>query len=56
MKSHLEDGDIILDEIYDDDIYDIPPLELASPSVNLKNHSMPKSERLESDYKQRFMK
>ena len=54
MKPHLEDCDIILDQINDDDIYDIPPWELTSPSVNFKIHSTPKSETLESDYKQRF--
>ena len=30
------------------------PWELASPSVNFKIHSTPKSETLESDFKQRF--
>ena len=54
MKPHLADCDIIIDQIIDDDIYDIPPWELASPSVNFKIHSMPKSEKLESDYKHRF--
>ena len=54
MKPHLEDCDIILDQINDDDIYDIPPWELTSPSVNFKIHSTPKSETLESDYKHRF--
>ena len=43
-----------LDQINDDDIYDIPPWELASPFVNFKIHSTQKSETLESDYKQRF--
>ena len=54
MKPHLEDCDIILDQINDDDIYIIPPWELSSPAVNFKIHSTPKSETLESDYKQRF--
>ena len=36
MKPHLEDCDINLDQINDDDIYDIPPWELTSPSVNFK--------------------
>ena len=54
MKPHLEDCDIILDQINDNDLYDIPPWELTSPSVNFKIHSTPKSETLESDYKQRF--
>ena len=54
IKPHLEDCDIILDQINDDDIYDIPPWELSSPTVKLKIHSTPKSETLESDYKQRF--
>ena len=54
MKPHLEDSDIILDQINDDDIYDTPPWELSPPSVNFKIHSTPKSDTLESDYKQRF--
>ena len=54
MKPHLKDCDIILDQNNDDDIYDIPPWELSSPAVNLKIHSTPKSETLESDYKERF--
>ena len=32
----------------------IPPWELTSPSVIFKIHSTPKSETLESDYKQRY--
>ena len=54
MKPHLEDCDIILYQINDDDIYDIPPWELTSPSNNFKIHCTPKSETLESDKKQRF--
>ena len=54
MKPHLEDCNINLDQINDDDIYDIPPWELSSPAVNLKIHSTAKSETLESHYKQRF--
>ena len=49
-KPHLEDCDIILDQIDDDDIYDIPPWELSSPSVNLKIHSTPKSEKIQQMY------
>ena len=55
MKEHLQAGDIHLDKINDEDIYDIPPLELSFPCVNLLLTSKPKSETLESDYRQRFL-
>ena len=55
MKEHLQAGDIHLEKINDEDIYDIPPWELSFPTVNLTLTSKPKSETLESDYRQRFL-
>ena len=55
MKEHLQAGDIHLDKINDEDIYDIPPWELSYPTVNLTLTSKPKSETLGSDYRQHFL-
>ena len=55
MKEHLQAGDIHLEKINDEDIYEIPPWELSFPTVNLTLTSKPKSETLESDYRQRFL-
>ena len=55
MMEHLQAGDINLDQVNDEDIYDIPPWELFSPIVNLTLTSTPKSNTLESDYRQRFL-
>ena len=54
MMEHLQAGDIHLDQVNDQDIYDIPPWELSFPSVNLAMTSTSKSETLASDYQQRF--
>ena len=54
IKEHLEGSNILIEEINDDDIYDIPPWELASPSVNLTLHRSSKSETHNSEYRQRF--
>ena len=55
IKEHLQGCNIIIDEINDDDIYDIPPWELPSPTVNLALHSSSKSETHSSEYRQRFL-
>ena len=55
MMEHLQAGDIHLDQVNDQDIYDIPPWELSFPSVNLAMTSTSKSETLASDYQQRFL-
>ena len=55
MKNHLEKCNIILDEIYQDDNYNIPPWELCTPTVDLTLHSTTKNESSKSDYKQRFL-
>ena len=55
MMEHLQAGDINLDQVNDEDIYDIPPWELSSPIVNLTLTSTPKRNTLESDYRQRFL-
>ena len=55
MMEHLQAGDINLDQVNDEDIYDIPPWEVSSPIVNLTLTSTPKSNTLESDYRQRFL-
>ena len=55
MMEHLQAGDINLDQVNDEDIYDIPPWELFSPIVNLTLTSTPKSNTLESNYRQRFL-
>ena len=54
IKDHLQSCNILIDEINDDDIYDIPPWELPSPTVNLALHSSSKSETHSSEYRQRF--
>ena len=51
IKEHLEGSNIIIEEIYDDDIYDIPPWELFSPYVNLTLHSSSKSETHNLEYR-----
>ena len=55
IKEHLQDCDILIDEINDDDIYDVPPWELSSPTVNLALHSSSKSDTNNSEYRQRFL-
>ena len=55
MKNHLEKCNIILDEIYQDDNYNIPPWKLCTPTVDLTLHSTTKNESSKSDYKQRFL-
>ena len=55
MMDHLQAGDINLDQVNDEYIYDIPQWELSFPSVNLALTSTPKSKTLESDYRQRFL-
>ena len=50
MMEHLQAGDIQLDLVNDEDIYDIPPWELSSPYVNLTLTSTHKSNTLVSDY------
>ena len=55
MKEHIEEGDIQLHQINDDDVYDIPPWELSTPTVNLKLHSTNRKETSDVDFKQRFL-
>ena len=55
MMEHLQAADIHLDQVNDQDIYDIPPWELSFPSVNLTMTSTSKSETLASDYQRRFL-
>ena len=55
IKEHLENSNILIEEINDDDIYDIPPWELSSPIVNLTLHSSPKSDTHNTEYRQRFL-
>ena len=55
IKEHLEDSNILIEEINDDGIYDIPPWELSSPIVNLTLHSSPKSDTHNTEYRQRFL-
>ena len=55
IKEHLEDSNILIEEINHDDIYDIPPWELSSPFVNLTLHSSPKSDTHDNEYRQRFL-
>ena len=55
IKDHLHGCNIPIDEINDDDIYDIPPWELPSPTTNLALHSSSKSETHSSEYRQRFL-
>ena len=38
IKEHLEGSNILIEDINDDDIYDIPPRELSSPTVKLTLH------------------
>ena len=52
IKEHLEGSNILIEEINDDDIYDIPPWELYSPTVNLTLHSSYKNETHNSEYRQ----
>ena len=47
---HLEGCDILIDQINEDDIYDIPPWEISTPTVNLGLHSSSKSETLDSEH------
>ena len=35
MKHHLENCNIVLDEIYENDNYNIPPWELCTPTIDL---------------------
>ena len=55
IKEHLEGSNILIEDINDDDIYDIPPWELSSSTVNLTLHSSSKSETHNSEYRQRFL-
>ena len=55
MKHHLENCNIVLDEIYENDKYNIPPWELCTPTIDLTLHSTTKNETSDSDYKQRFL-
>ena len=59
MKEHIEECDIQLQlklhQINDDDVYDIPPWELSTPTVNLALHSTNKKETSDVDFKQRFL-
>ena len=55
MKEHLESAGIPLDQISDEDIYDIPPWELSTPTDNLNLHSSSKRETHDSEFKQRFL-
>ena len=55
IKEHLDGSNILIEEINDDDIYDIPPSELSSPTVNLTLHSSSKNETHNSEYRQRFL-
>ena len=55
MKHHLENCNIVLDEIYENDNYNIPPWELCTPTIDLTLHSTTKNETSDSDYKQRFL-
>ena len=55
MKEHIESAGIPLDQISDEDIYDIPPWELSTPTVNLNLHSSSKSETHDSEFRQRFL-
>ena len=54
IKDHLQGCNILIDEINDYDIYDIPPWELPS-TFNLALHSSSKSETHNSEYRQRFL-
>ena len=56
IKEHLHESDIDLNQICDDDdIYDIPPWELCTPTINLTLHATSKKETHDSDYMQRFL-
>ena len=55
IKEHFKGCDILIDQINEDDIYDIPPWEISTPTVNLGLHSSSKSETLDSEYRQRFL-
>ena len=55
IKEHLQGSNILIDEINEDDIYDIPPWELSSPTINLTLHSSSKSETHNSEFRQRFL-
>ena len=55
MKHNLENCNIVLDEIYENDNYNIPPWELCTPTIDLTLHSTTKNETSDSDYKQRFL-
>ena len=54
IKEHFEDSNILIEEINDDGIDDIPPWELSSPIVDLTLHSSPKSDIHNNEYRQRF--
>ena len=55
IKEHLQGSNILIDEINEDDIYDIPPWELSSPTINLALHSSSKSDTHNSEFRQRFL-
>ena len=39
MKEHMEGCDILIDQINEDDMYDIPPWEISTPTVNFESKS-----------------
>ena len=51
----VQAGDINIDQVNNEDIYDIPPWELSFPIVNLALTTTSKRQTLESDYRQRFL-
>ena len=55
MMEHMQAGDIKLDQVNDEDIYDIPLWELSTPTVNLALHSTKKNKTCDVDFKQRFL-
>ena len=55
IKEHSQGSNILIDEINEDDIYDIPPWELSSPTINLTLLSSSKSETHNSEFRQRFL-
>ena len=55
IKERLQGSNILIDEINEDDIYDIPPWELFTPTINLSLHSSSKSDTHNSEFRQRFL-
>ena len=56
IKEHLQGSNILIDEINEDDIYDIPPWELSCPTINLTLHSSSKSYTHNSEFRQHFFR